>query len=73
MAKWKFALCTLIGCLPWNITLVYLGLWLGSSWGKIVATFTYINIAVYATIILVIAWLAWRASFKKRRGKEAVS
>lgn len=66
MDKWKFLLCTLVGCLPWNITLVYLGWLLGSSWEAIVATFTYINIAVFGVIVLLAAWLVWRASRKKR-------
>jgi membrane protein DedA with SNARE-associated domain len=70
MDKWKFALCTLMGCLPWNIVLVYLGWWLGSSWETIVTTFTYINIAVYITIILLVAWLAWQAVCKKREEKK---
>lgn len=66
MDKWKFLLCTLVGCLPWNITLVYLGWLLGSSWEAIVATFTYINIVVFGAIILLAAWFVWRASHKKR-------
>jgi membrane protein DedA with SNARE-associated domain len=70
MDKWKFAIYTMIGCLPWNITLVYLGWWLGSSWEAIVTTFTYINIAVYGTIIALVAWLAWQAVFKKREGRR---
>ena len=70
MDKWKFSLCTLMGCLPWNVTLVYLGWWLGSSWEAIVATFTYVNIAVYGTIILLVAWLAWQTCLKKRWGRK---
>jgi len=65
MSKRKFFLCTLIGCLPWNITLVYLGWLLGSSWEAIVATFTYINVAVFGTLILLVAWPVWRATHKK--------
>ena len=70
MDKWKFFIYTLIGVLPWNVTLVYLGWMLGSSWGTIVATFSYINIAVYGTIILLVAWLVWQASSQKSRGRK---
>jgi len=66
----KFLIYTLIGCLPWNVTLVCLGWWLGSSWATIAATFSYINIAVYGTIILLVALLAWRASHQKPRGRK---
>ncbi len=69
MDKKKFLLCTIIGCLPWNITLVYLGWLLGTSWERIVATFTYINIAVFGAIIILVTWLVWRASHN-RRGRE---
>lgn len=68
MSKGKFLLCTLIGCLPWNVTLVYLGWLLGSSWEAIVATFTYINVAVFGALILLVAWLVWRATHKKHVG-----
>ena len=51
-----------------NVTLVCLGWWLGSSWATIAAAFSYINIAVYGTIILLVALLAWRASHQKPRG-----
>ncbi len=70
MDKWKFALCTLMGCLPWNIALVSLGWWLGSSWETIVTTFTYINIAIYITIILLVAWLTWQVVCKRREEKK---
>ena len=70
MDKWKFAIYTMIGCLPWNITLVYLGWWLGSSWGAIVTTFTYINIVVYGTLIVLVACFVWQAVFKKRVGRR---
>jgi len=56
MNIWTFLFYTLAGCLPWNIVLVYAGLWLGSSWGQVVAMFRYINLAVYAVLALVVLW-----------------
>ena len=65
MSKSKFAAYTLAGCLPWNITLVYLGLWLGSSWETIVAAFRYINLAAYGFIVIFVIWIGWRLTSKK--------
>lgn len=69
MSKWRFAAYTFVGCLPWNITLVYLGLWLGSSWPSVVAVFRYINLVVYGLIILFLIWIGWKFKLRKdRRG-----
>lgn len=65
MSKRKFALYTIAGCLPWNITLVYLGWWLGSSWEEVVAAFRYINVVVYVLLILLVIWVGWRLSAKR--------
>ncbi len=64
MSKSKFAVYTLAGCLPWNITLVYLGWWLGSSWEEVVAAFRYINLIVYGLLLLLAIWLGWRLTLK---------
>jgi membrane protein DedA with SNARE-associated domain len=53
MKTGKFAAYTLAGCLPWNIILVYLGWWFGSSWDHVVGLFRYVNVAAYLIIILV--------------------
>ena len=67
MSKWKFALYTTVGCLPWNITLVYLGWWLGSSWEAVVAAFRYINLVVYVLLILLVIWVGWRLTAKRTK------
>lgn len=67
MRKRKFLLYTIAGCLPWNITLVYLGWWLGSSWGEVVSAFRYINIVVYVLLILLLIWVGWRLRAKRTR------
>ena len=67
MSKWKFALYTTAGCLPWNITLVYLGWWLGSSWGEVVGAFRYINVAVYVLLIFLAIWVVWRLTAKRTK------
>jgi len=65
MNKWKFAICTLAGCLPWNITLVYLGWRLGAFWNAVVQAFRYVDIVVYALFILLLVWIVVR-SIRKR-------
>lgn len=67
MSKAKFAVYTLIGCLPWNMFLVYLGWWLGNSWGAVVSAFRYINVVVYVGFICFGAWIAWKLTSARRR------
>jgi membrane protein DedA with SNARE-associated domain len=69
MSKLKFGLYTLMGCLPWNIFLIYLGWWLGSSWGTVVDAFRYINPISYVLLILL---AVWSGRYLTRRGKVAV-
>lgn len=72
MSPTKFAFYTLIGCLPWNITLVYLGWWLGSSWESVASFFRYINLFTYLAMITLILWVAWRLALGRRRQKNQV-
>ena len=58
MGKSKFAICTLAGCLPWNITLIYLGWYLGSLWSTVLDAFRYLNIVAYTLLILFVGWIA---------------
>ena len=67
MNRLKFGIYTLAGCLPWNFTLIYLGWWLGSSWDAVVEAFRYINLVVYALLILFVAWVGWRLRTGKGR------
>ncbi|MGA8903448.1 MAG: DedA family protein [Candidatus Bathyarchaeia archaeon] len=67
MSKSKFAFYTLVGCLPWNILLIYLGWWLGSSWEEVVAAFRYINLVVYVLLTLIVIWIVWRLVSKRNK------
>jgi len=60
MKKSKFSALTLAGCLPWNILLVYLGWWFGSSWDYVVGMFRYVNVVAYLLTIVGIVWLLFR-------------
>jgi membrane protein DedA with SNARE-associated domain len=48
---------TLLGCFTWNVTLVYLGLWLGSSWGIVTSFFRYLSILVVFIMIVFALWI----------------
>ena len=67
MDRSKFAMCTLLGCLPWNIALVYVGWWLGASWEQATSFFRYINLLVYLVMILIVCWVAWRVVVSRRK------
>jgi membrane protein DedA with SNARE-associated domain len=60
MNRVRFGLYTLVGCLPWNIALICLGWWLGSSWNMVVEAFRYINLLAYGLLFGIIAWIGWR-------------
>ena len=60
MSAKKFGAYTLLGCLPWNIILLYLGWSLGASWDNVVAAFRYINPIVYAALIILAFWITFK-------------
>jgi membrane protein DedA with SNARE-associated domain len=67
MSKLKFGLYTLMGCLPWNIFLIYLGWWLGSSWSAVVDAFRYINPVAYVLLILLAVWFGRQLTRGRKR------
>jgi membrane protein DedA with SNARE-associated domain len=71
MSKEKFAAYTFAGCLPWNITLVYVGWWLGASWEEATAAFRYVNLVVYAVLILLAVWIGWWFTAKRKTGSRS--
>jgi len=55
-----FEFYTLLGCLTWNIALVYLGLWLGASWGIVTSYFRDLSILVLLALIAFVIWILLR-------------
>jgi len=51
-----FELYTLLGCLTWNMILVYVGWRLGSSWGVATSLFQYLSPLVYFCMIVFAFW-----------------
>jgi membrane protein DedA with SNARE-associated domain len=68
MNKIEFAICTLAGCLPWNMILVYLGWYLGALWSTVLEAFRYVNIVAYALLILFVVWIIRKSAQKEREG-----
>ena len=57
----KFSLYTLIGSIPWNFALTYIGILLGKNWDTILRYTTIIDImVVVAVAILIVMWLRKR-------------
>jgi membrane protein DedA with SNARE-associated domain len=55
-----FEVYTLLGCLTWNIALVYLGWWLGSSWGIATSLFRYLSLFIFFAMIVFAFWILSR-------------
>jgi membrane protein DedA with SNARE-associated domain len=70
MSRFRFGLYTLAGCLPWNLTLIYLGWWLGSSWNSVVEAFRYINLVAYGLLVLLVAWIGWKLAVKRKTSMQ---
>ena len=64
-----FEVCTLAGCLIWNICLVYLGWWLGSSWGVVASLSRYASLFVYPVMAVFVFWLVSRRSEHRNASK----
>lgn len=56
----KFLVFTLIGCIPWNIALTFLGLKLGQNWQSVEPYFRPISYAIIIAIICSIIWFFFK-------------
>jgi membrane protein DedA with SNARE-associated domain len=64
MPFWRFTLLTILGCLPWVFALGLLGREVGSKWEDWKDRLHYLDYAVLAAIVVLIAYLLIR----RRRG-----
>jgi membrane protein DedA with SNARE-associated domain len=55
-----FQFYTLLGCLTWDVALVYLGWWLGSSWGMVTSYFTDFSLFICLAMIVFAFWILSR-------------
>jgi membrane protein DedA with SNARE-associated domain len=63
----RFCLFTLLGCLPWNIALTYLGYSLGANWTKVESYVRPVSYAVLVIILVIIARFLFKAILDKRK------
>jgi len=61
----KFSFYTLIGSLPWNITLTYVGFVLGENWQQIEGAFRAFDLVIMGVVAVVLAYIVY-ALFKKK-------
>lgn len=62
----KFFIYTLVGCIPWNIALTYLGFKLGKNWHLIEPYFRPVSYAILAAVIAGAAWFFYK-NFRNRK------
>jgi membrane protein DedA with SNARE-associated domain len=65
MPFWRFTWLTLLGCIPWVFALGLLGREVGSKWDDWKDRLHYLDYAVLAAIVGLIAYALWR----RRRGR----
>jgi membrane protein DedA with SNARE-associated domain len=68
MSLVRFALYTTIGCMIWNVFLVYLGVYLGRNWSQAAGVSRYLIIAAFAALVLTLLVL-W---IRRRNKRESV-
>jgi membrane protein DedA with SNARE-associated domain len=67
MPFWRFTWLTLAGCIPWVLALALIGKQVGSKWHDWKDHLQYLDYAVVAGIVVLIAFALW----KRRRGRVA--
>jgi membrane protein DedA with SNARE-associated domain len=60
----KFSFFTVLGALPWNFTLVYLGVKTGQHWDSLHKYFHLIDIGLVVLIVLGIAWFIYKRKIR---------
>jgi membrane protein DedA with SNARE-associated domain len=60
MPFWRFTALTLIGCIPWVLLLGWIGQQAGDNWNQWKDNLHYVDYAVVAGVVLLVAWLLVR-------------
>ena len=63
----KFSFYTLVGSVPWNIALTYLGFVLGENWQQIEGVFRAFDLAIVGVGAIVLAYIVYSLFKKKSR------
>ncbi|EHQ3837470.1 DedA family protein [Listeria monocytogenes] len=70
MNVWKFVIYTILGCIPWNIFLTWLGYSLGSNWSVVEKYTRPISYLMLALVIAIVVYLAYKAWNKRARNAK---
>ncbi|WP_088809040.1 MULTISPECIES: DedA family protein [Listeria] len=66
----KFILYTILGCIPWNLFLTWLGYTLGANWSIVEKYTRPITYGILALCIIFVIWLAYKIWNKKARARN---
>jgi membrane protein DedA with SNARE-associated domain len=56
MKAWKFIVFTALGCIPWNLALIYLGYRLGDNWSIVEQYIRPISYTICGIVLLLLLW-----------------
>ncbi|MDH6369909.1 membrane protein DedA with SNARE-associated domain [Paenibacillus sp. PastF-3] len=56
MKAWKFIVFTALGCIPWNLALIYLGYRLGDNWSIVEQYIRPISYTICGIVLLLLIW-----------------
>ena len=73
MPFWKFTAYTFAGCVPWMLMLTLIGREAGDNWENWKDNLHYVDYAVAAAIVLVVAYVGVRVRRRRRRAPGEVS
>ena len=66
----SFEFYSFLGCLTWNMALVSLGWWLGSSWSVVTSAFRYVSLYVYVAVALFVIWILSRRKIQNQSNRK---
>ena len=67
----KFFIYTLVGCIPWNMALTYLGFKLGKNWHLIEPYFRPVSYAILAALIAGTVWFIYKNLRNRKRAAQS--
>ncbi|MFD1774745.1 DedA family protein [Paenibacillus rhizophilus] len=65
MKAWRFAIFTALGCIPWDLALVYIGFKLGGNWTIVEQYLRPVSYAICVAVLLLLVW--WLLRRRKER------
>lgn len=60
MNFWRFSLFTILGSLPWNLALVFIGYKAGERWNLLHDYFRRVDKIIVIAVVLLLIWYIWK-------------